>query len=221
MLGASEQYDALLATLNEIFDNEDTRPIIIFQTDGDQLDALKDGQGMGSFSFSRRYGFKDLLTAAEKSRATVYSVISGVKFLNITEDELVRRARLDLDNRQNASFEIMRARNVPIPKGANVMRPDPAPKFLVDYGNQWVRRQTSLVNMAQFTGTLPEFLEEPGQADEIYNRILNDIDRRYVIGYYPTNRAHDGKRRKVSIEVHNHPEYMVWGQKAYFARDQK
>ena len=220
-MGASEQYDALLATLNELFDNEDTRPIIIFQTDGDQLDGLKDGLSVGSYSLPRRYGFKDLLTAAEKSRATVYSVISGVKFLNVTEDEVVRRAHLDWDNRQNAGYEMMRARNVPIPKGATVARPDPAPKYFVDYGNQWVRRQTSLVNMAQFTGTLPEFLEEPGQADEIYNRILNDIDRRYVIGYYPTNRARDGKRRKVSIEVKGHPEYTVWGQKSYFAREEK
>jgi VWFA-related protein len=221
MMGASEQYDALLATLNELFDNEDTRPIIIFQTDGDQLDALKDGLSTGYYFFPRRYGFKDLLTAAEKSRATVYSVISGVKFLNVTEEEVVRRAHLDWDNRQNASYEIMRARNISIPKGVTVTRPDPGPKYFIDYGNQWVRRQTSLVNMAQFTGTLPEFLEDPGQADDIYNRILNDIDRRYVIGYYPTNRARDGKRRKVSIEVRNHPEYMVWGQKAYFAREEK
>ena len=77
------------------------------------------------------------------------------------------------------------------------------------------------MGLAKFTGTIPEFLEEPGQADEIYTRVLTDIDRRYVIGYYPTTRMHDGKRRKVSIEVRNHPEYAVWGQKAYFAKEEK
>jgi hypothetical protein len=42
-----------------------------------------------------------------------------------------------------------------------------------------------------------------------------------VIGYYPTNRARDGRRRKISIEVRDHPEYTVWGQKAYFARKEE
>jgi VWFA-related protein len=39
--GKSKQYSALLATLNEAFNNEDRRPIVIFQTDGDQLGFLK------------------------------------------------------------------------------------------------------------------------------------------------------------------------------------
>jgi hypothetical protein len=79
----------------------------------------------------------------------------------------------------------------------------------------------ALMGLAKYTGTIPEFLETPSQADEIYTRILTDIDRRYVIGYYPTNRLRDGLRRKISIEVRNHPEYTVWGQKSYFAKEEK
>ena len=79
----------------------------------------------------------------------------------------------------------------------------------------------ALMGLAKFTGTIPEFLEEPGQADEIYTRVLTDIDRRYVIGYYPTNRLRDGQRRRISIEVRGHPEYTVWGQKSYFARKEQ
>src|SRR5882762_4051700 len=44
MLGRSLQYDALMATLKELFNEEDVRPIIIFQTDGDQLRRLKGGR---------------------------------------------------------------------------------------------------------------------------------------------------------------------------------
>ena len=51
--------------------------------------------------------------------------------------------------------------------------------------------------------------KQPEQASELYSRVLNDINRRYVIGYYPTNRTRDGKRRNVSIEVRGHPEYIV------------
>ena len=97
----------------------------------------------------------------------------------------------------------------------------PSEDFLREQANQWVRRHTSLAALAKFTGAWTEFLEQPQQADEIYNRILTDIERRYIVGYYPTNRARDGKRRKVHIEVRNHPDYVVWGQKTYFARDER
>src|SRR4029077_15896510 len=39
--GSSRQYSALMATLKEAFVSEDKRPIIIFQTDGDQLPFLR------------------------------------------------------------------------------------------------------------------------------------------------------------------------------------
>jgi hypothetical protein len=39
--GLSAQYSALMATLNEMFDNEDQRPIIVFQTDGDEAKYLR------------------------------------------------------------------------------------------------------------------------------------------------------------------------------------
>jgi hypothetical protein len=52
---------------------------------------------------------------------------------------------------------------------------------------------------------------------DIYERIFSDVNRRYVIGFYPANKAHDGGRRRVSIEVRGHPEYTVWGRKSYYA----
>ncbi|MGZ8844435.1 MAG: VWA domain-containing protein, partial [Pyrinomonadaceae bacterium] len=79
-IGFSEQYDALMATLNELFNREDIRPIIIFQTDGDQLEALKGNEPTNPYVLPRKYGLEDILTATEKTRATVYSVISGVRF---------------------------------------------------------------------------------------------------------------------------------------------
>jgi VWFA-related protein len=219
-IGASDQYDALLASLNELFNNEDVRPIIIFQTDGDQLESLNGSGSRNSdpYWLPRKYSLQDILTATEKTRTTVYSVISGIKFAGVPEADLPRLARTDWENRQLANIELLRARNFPAPKAKPTEPPD---EYFVTYGSNWLRRQMALMGLAKFTGTIPEFLEEPGQADEIYTRILTDIDRRYVIGYYPTNRLHDGQRRKVSIEVRNHPEYVVWGQKAYFARKEQ
>ncbi|HYW72081.1 MAG TPA: VWA domain-containing protein [Pyrinomonadaceae bacterium] len=219
LVGNSEQYDALMASLNELFDNEDERPIIIFQTDGDQLELLKGGGSPNPYSWPK-YSLQDILTLAEKSRVSVYSVISGIKFVDVPPDDLARRVRIDRENRRNSAFEFYRALNVPVPKPTGP-QPDLTGQAFANYVTQWQQRQLALMAVAKSTGTSPEFLEEPAQADEIYTRVLSDIDRRYVIGYYPTNRAHDGKRRKVSVEVRGHPEYTVLGQKAYFARHEK
>ena len=218
-LGASDQYDALLATLTELFDGEDVRPIVIFQTDGDQLDSLKGGrpQPYNLLSLPRKHGLADILVATEKSRATVYSVISGVRFFGVAETDLLKRAEADWLNRLNAGRQLSGTSNSSS-RGDLSM---PSDTVLYEMANGWVRRHTALAAVAKFTGAWAEFLEQPGQANEIYNRILTDIDRRYVIGYYPTNRARDGKRRKVQIEIRNHPEYIVWGQKTYFAREER
>src|SRR5258705_1180192 len=82
---------------------------------------------------------------------------------------------------------------------------------------QRLRDQLAVAGVTELTGGQTEFLEDPSQAQEIYSRILASINRRYVIGYYPTNKAHDGKRRSVKVEVLGHPEYTVWGRKSYYA----
>ena len=55
------------------------------------------------------------------------------------------------------------------------------------------------------------------RASLIYSQILAKINHRYVLGYYPTNRARDGKRRKVQIQVRNHPEYVIESRGYYYA----
>jgi len=220
LIGASDQYDALLASVNELFNSEDVRRIIIFQTDGDQLEYLNGSAGKNSDPYwpPRKYSLEDIFTATEKTRTTVYSVISGIKFAGVPEADLAGRARTDWDKRQHATIDLLRTQNFPMPK---IKPTEPPDQFFTTYGSNWLRRQMALMGLAKFTGTIPEFLEEPGQADEIYTRVLTDIDRRYVIGYYPTNRLRDGQRRRISIEVRGHPEYTVWGQKSYFARKEQ
>jgi hypothetical protein len=40
---------------------------------------------------------------------------------------------------------------------------------------------------------------------------------RYIVGYYPPNKEHDGKRRKLELSVRNHPDYTVIGRRWYYA----
>ena len=77
--------------------------------------------------------------------------------------------------------------------------------------------QSALALLATITGGWANFLSDPSQADEIYSRIFSDINRRYIVGYYPTNKEHDGKRRRISVVVRGHPEYIVMGRKSYYA----
>ena len=214
-LGRSKQYDALMATLKELFSREDLRPIIIFQTDGDQLEDLYRTAPalLEPYVPVKTFTFGDLLTAAERTGATVYSIIPGVPFLGLTQAELLKQARADWENRQKADAELHRLNNIP----NKASYPTMSDEGLIQYAAHWTRLHLALVGVAKVTGGWAGFLEQPEQANELYSRVLNDINTRYVIGYYPTNRTRDGKRRKVSIEVRGHPEYIVLGRKSYFA----
>jgi VWFA-related protein len=98
--GRSEQYSALLATLKELIGGVQ-RPIIIFQTDGDELTRLRNSAApapdlnmpMGLRDQFKQYSLKDIYTAAEKTRTTVYSVIPGIRFAGIPPEEHLERAR--------------------------------------------------------------------------------------------------------------------------------
>jgi VWFA-related protein len=216
-VGRSDQYDALLATLRELFSEEDVRPIVIFQTDGDQLEELKGQETFRNrdpYALTRKYGLPELKTESEKARATIFSIIPGVRFIGFSEDELVKRAELDLQTRREAWAEVDRLNNrTPAPAPSRT----PSKEALQTYSSQWLRRHLTLADVAMSTGGWVDHLEQPEQANIIYSRVLANMNSRYVIGYYPTNKARDGKRRMVTIEVRDHPEYIVWGRKAYFA----
>ena len=210
-VGRSAQYDALIVSLRELFSEEDLRPIVIFQTDGDQLSLLKgvDWPNPDPYFMPKSFGLEDLKTASEKARATIYSIIPAVKFVGFSDDELVKKAELDWQNRQK-SYARLNSR-------ANPNSNKPSEERLRIYASQWLRRQLALDDVATYTGGWADYLEQPEQANEVYARVLSDINKRYVIGYYPINKARDGKRRNVRIEVRDHPEYFVTGRRAYFA----
>jgi VWFA-related protein len=213
--GRSAQYDALMATLSELFSEEDVRPIVIFQTDGDQLGSLKGevSPNPNPYALPKRFGLPELKTAAEKARATIYSIIPGVRFVGVSEEERMKRAAFYWESSQKSWAEVSPQNN----GGSNSKRATPSKEILKLSSSEWLRRQLALTDLAGFTGGWADYLEQPDQAHDVYTRVLANMNMRYVIGYYPTNKARDGKRRQVTIEVRDHPEYIVWGRKAYFA----
>src|SRR5439155_3652434 len=103
------------------------------------------------------------------------------------------------------------------PKGRSQPEWAITPEILQYHLKSVTLTQSALASIATATGGWTMFLERPEQAEEIYSRIFSDINRRYFVGYYPTNKEHDGKRRKLDVTVRDHPEYIVMGRKAYYA----
>jgi VWFA-related protein len=237
--GLSAQYSAFMATLKEAFNDEGQRPIVIFQTDGDEVVFLRNPI-VGPFIPAnlpperqvaalaaaartsqlqrenlREFSLNDVYKMAEKSRATVYTVIPGLRLVGLSPDEQLKQMKALSEQRRRAWFGGRSAEQM---RKLEEERWNNLPPEQQDYEVETaVKIQTALAEVAPLTGGWTSFLEQPTQADEIYSRIFSDINRRYVIGYYPTNKAHDGKRRKVNVEVRGHPEYTVMGRKSYFA----
>lgn len=211
--GQSKQYSALFATLRELTRNEE-RPIIIFQTDGDQLTYLKQvdtGQSQLRTSMLVEFGLVDIAAAAQRGHITIYSVISGVRFLDLPASIRLERAKQLTEarlpyERSYWAYQLKRIAD----KSA----------YFESVAEFWDVSQKALANVAASSGGWHDFLEWPEQAQAIYAKILNDINRRYIVGYYPTNDVRDGLLRKVHFEVRGHPEYVVLGRRAYYASKQ-
>ena len=239
--GLSAQYSALMATLNEMFDKEDQRPIIVFQTDGDEAKYLRNSiitphvpadippewsaavqanieaelklqrDGMTEFSL------EDVYRTVEKSRATIYTVIPGTKFVGLSPEQQVDAMRQVDDRAMKESLstvskevrEAFKARSA-------VQKAGTLAPVLRYRAEEIAKQQSALMEVSNLSGGWTEFLETPAQAQSIYSRIFADINERYIVGYYPKNKIGDGKRHKFNIEVKGHPEYTILGRKFYY-----
>jgi VWFA-related protein len=225
-LGESKQYSALFATLNEAFDSEDKRPIIIFQTDGDELGFLHNspmeslespfssGREQSPRYLSNRTSFslEDIHRAAERARVTIYTVMPGFRIIGLSRDEQLKQVSANLEQRLRLMQTHARSK-MPDSLRERMLQPE-----MLEYGRQLaVLTQTALASVAILSGGWLMFLDRPEQADETYSLILSDINRRYLVGYYPINKEHDGKRRNIAVTIRDHPDYKVIGRKWYYA----
>lgn len=218
--GRSKQYSALMATLNELFDEEDVRPIVIFQTDGDEIqfipqkNAKMPENSLESFIYKlpSPFTFEDLYTTIEKSKVAIYTVIPGYSLIGITPEERLSRLENIVANERAMLMKVKpeifgRFKNKEIPK--------PSTDSLIRIGERRLQMQEILISLTRLSGGFTGFLETPDKANDVYSQILYGINRRYSIGYYPTNQERSDRMRKVKIEVRGHPEYIIWGRKSY------
>ena len=241
--GRSAQFSALMATLNEAFDDEDQTPVIVFQTDGDEIEYLRNSvivhevppnlpaelqrevqeeieqkkklqrAGMTEFSLD------DVYRAVERSRATIYTIIPRTRLIGFTQDEQIQRLTAE-DERVVATWTGATS-STKLRSIFQARQEERQKKLTKEIWqarlDQELKVQEALVELEKLSGGWAEFLETRSQAAEIYNRIVQDLNQRYIVGYYPTNKAHDGKRRRISIAVKGHPEYVITSRASYFA----
>jgi VWFA-related protein len=241
--GRSSQFSALMATLNEAFDDEDQSPVIVFQTDGDEIEYLRNSlivhevppglspelraEVQEEIEYKKKlqqelvteFSLDDVYRAVEKSRVTIYTIIPRTRLIGFTEDEQIRRLTAE-DERVVATWTA--AASSAKLKSVLQARQEQRQKKLTK--EIWLARldqelkvQNALVDLAKLSGGWAEFLETKSQAAETYNRIVKDLNQRYIIGYYPTNKDHDGKRRRISITVKGHPDYVITSRTSYYA----
>ena len=241
--GRSSQMSALMATLNEAFDDEDQSPVIVFQTDGDEIEYLRNSIIVHEVppglppellreiqeqteqkkklqrSLMTEFSLDDVYRAVEKSRATIYSIIPRTRLIGLSEDEQIQRLTVE-DERVVATWAGA-ASSEKMKKVLQARHEQRQKKFTKEIWqarlDQELKVQQALVELARLSGGSADFLETRSQTTEIYNRIAQDLSHRYIIGYYPTNKEHDGKRRRISITVKGHPEYVVHGRTSYYA----
>lgn len=243
--GRSAQYSALMATLKEAFDDEDERPIIVFQTDGDELEYLRDPvvvpkvpEGLPpdlrvevqeeveqrkklQRASVAEFSLDDVYKEIEKSRATIYTIIPGVRLLGVAREQQLERLKAD----DEKTVETWLDASPPKVRAAFQSRQDQrrkklVPEILQASLEEKLKIQTTLFELAKTSGGWADFLETQSQAKDIYSRILADLNERYIVGYYPTNKERDGRRRSITIEVKGHPEYSITGRKSYYAPEQ-
>jgi VWFA-related protein len=233
----SLQFTTLFAALREVFGkpglaprngggNAYTREIVIFQTDGDEAPTLRDQPDAGDYLWNmprRQYGLSDIYRAAERSSATIYTVIPSEQLTGLPPGDLMQRGRkmlVDMERSRFRSEDDYRAYSETHPLS------DAKVKL---FSGRFAQGQSAAARVAELTGGWTAYLERPDQAAAIYSRIQTDINHRYVIGYYPANTAHDGglrqgglrqgELRQVQIQVAGRPNVVVRGRASYYAPD--
>ena len=66
------------------------------------------------------------------------------------------------------------------------------------------------------TGGRTIFVNSEKHMAEAFDQISEELRSQYTLGYYPTNTAHDGKFRKIRVDMSNH-DLKVLARKGYYA----
>src|SRR5262249_29330278 len=206
--------------LRELVEDDGSRHIIIFQSDGDEAPTLRDQPDAGDYVWNmprRNYGLADIYAAAQRSNAMIYTIIPSERLLGLSTADLMERGRSMLERMERARFA-----SEPDYQSYAIAHPLPDAKVKL-FVERFATGQNAARKVAELTGGWAVYLERPDQAAAIYSDILSDMNQRYVIGYYPSDpdrdRGRNPRLRHLKTTVRAHPEYTVRGRDSYLPPD--
>lgn len=190
-------------------DRTGTRQIIVFQTDGDQLRTLRsENEELGG---TTRFTFDQIVALAKRKGVIIHTVYSGLDLSKMTKRDRKESVRKALeDERYAASLSTKRQVSESIPLKLTS-------DYLTSRAELFDKERAAVESLAVRTGGLAQTLGSSADAAAVYGNILSEMDRRYVIGYYPKNQAKDGKLRKVKVTLRGNSGYQVTSRKSYVA----
>lgn len=186
---------ALYNTLRDLAGDPVRHAVIIIQHDGSDWRILDDLAPEGADpEATLRIGLADICEIAVQCSCRIYTVIPANSLLNLSQAEAYRRGRemYYASERGRYAYSIGR-------------------EAIQDYLENAIRGQSAAARVAAMTGGWTAFLEKRNEAPKIYDQILSDASRRYVVRYASKQRSGGTPPGEVRIEVRGHPEYVVHG----------
>ena len=74
-----------------------------------------------------------------------------------------------------------------------------------------------LDDLSQRTGGAAYEVKKPGEIEQVFHEISEDLRHLYMISYRPPDDAHDGKWRKIDLLLKGPKDYRVRAKEGYFA----
>ena len=159
------------------------------------------------------------MTATKEATAFFDSVARAAQYLGETAAPGVRRVLIvisDGEDNQSDRYRLESARRELQRNDCVYYSINPSgPSIWLNKISQ--KGQDSMIALAAETGGvafLPERLED---LDKIFRQIAGELQAQYILGYYSTNEATDGKFRRITARVEGHPELRVRARQGYYA----
>ncbi len=98
-----------------------------------------------------------------------------------------------------------------------LLRPiDPRDPFLKAYLETLDQAEDWLTKLADRTGGAIFFPLEQSELKTVYGQIAEELNRQYVLRYYPRNRRADATYRRIRVSTGN-PDYIAYAREGYYA----
>lgn len=74
----------------------------------------------------------------------------------------------------------------------------------------------NMVQIAQVTGGLAFNPDKLDDLPKVFAQITNELQAQYLLNYYPSNEATDGKYRKITVRMKNNPTMRIRARDGYY-----